>query len=476
MDTLDTQNLLLARAWGFESLQGHQRTGKPQIGRIPVLTERLVHIRLTWSRPLLPILSRILLAILVLSLAPSAFAAGPTLLFDPATEEVISQDRAGEPWYPASITKLMTAYVIFQKLKSGQMKLDQKLPVSELAHSQPPSKIGLPVGQTVSVDFALQALLVYSANDMAYVLAEGADGSIPAFAAEMNAQAQKLGMTGSHFVNPNGLFDHRHVTTARDIAILAATILREFPEYGHYFSQQYLTIGKRHLANRNSLLRQMKEADGMKTGFVCSSGFNLVATATHDGHRLAAVIFGANSGKHRVDLAEMLLVDGFSRSATPRPKLQSIPNEQTGAIVPTDMSSQVCKQKPVTLAMSKSLGGWGISFGNYENSATADMALRGRMLSKSGMDLPGTPGVIRLPENRGFAAAMWNLDQASSEAACTRYHSEKAPCEVIPPETFAKIAALVPDPPPPPVTADPEGDDVSKLATPVPTKKKMKKN
>ena len=178
-------------------------------------------------------LRRILLALLVLALAPPAFAAGPTLLFDPATQEVISQDRAGEPWYPASITKLMTAYIIFEKLKSGAMTLDQKLPVSELAHSQPPSKIGIPVGQTVGVDFALQALLVYSANDMAYVLAEGADGSIPAFAAEMNAVARKLGMTGSHFVNPNGLFDHRHVTTARDIAILASTILRDFPEYGH---------------------------------------------------------------------------------------------------------------------------------------------------------------------------------------------------------------------------------------------------
>ncbi len=440
------------------------------------MSERLGHIRMTGSRPLLMTLRRILLALLVLALAPPAFAAGPTLLFDPATQEVISQDRAGEPWYPASITKLMTAYIIFEKLKSGAMTLDQKLPVSELAHSQPPSKIGIPVGQTVGVDFALQALLVYSANDMAYVLAEGADGSIPAFAAEMNAVARKLGMTGSHFVNPNGLFDHRHVTTARDIAILASTILRDFPEYGHYFSQPVLTIGKRRLANRNSLLRQMKEADGMKTGFVCNSGFNLVATATHDGHRLAAVIFGANSGKHRVDLAEMLLTDGFSRPATARPTLQSIPNVQTGSIVPTDMTGLVCKQKPVTLALSKSLGGWGISFGNYENSMTADMALRGRMLSPSGMELPGTPGVIRLPEQRGFAAAMWNLDKPTSEAACAHYRAEKAPCEVIPPDTFAKIAALVPDPAPPPVMADAEGDEVAKPVKKKPPTKKKKKN
>ena len=106
------------------------------------------------------IFRRIFLALFLLSLASPAFAAGPTLLFDPATQEVISQDRAGEPWYPASITKLMTAYVIFQKLRAGELKPDQKLTVSELAHSQPPSKIGVPVGQGVSVDFALQALLV----------------------------------------------------------------------------------------------------------------------------------------------------------------------------------------------------------------------------------------------------------------------------------------------------------------------------
>ena len=138
----------------------------------------------------MPILQRIIMVFLVLAAASPALAAGPSLLFDPATDEVISQDRAGEPWYPASLTKLMTAYIVFQKLKSGQLKLDQKLPVSELAHSQPPSKIGVPVGQTVSVDFALQALLVYSANDMAYVLAEGSDGSVPAFSAQMNAQAR----------------------------------------------------------------------------------------------------------------------------------------------------------------------------------------------------------------------------------------------------------------------------------------------
>ena len=422
----------------------------------------------------MPLFRHFLLVVILLCAAPAAFAAGPSLLFDPATEEVISQDRAGEPWYPASLTKLMTAYVVFQKIREGQLTKDQKIAVSELAHAQPPSKIGVPVGKTVSVDFALQALLVYSANDMAYVLAEAASGNVPAFAGEMNAQARKLGMTGSHFVNPNGLFDHRHISTARDIALLATALLRDFPEHAHYFDQDALAVGKRRLANRNSLLRQMPDADGMKTGFVCASGFNLVATATREGRRLGAVIFGANSGKHRADLAEMLLIDGFSRPPAPHEKIRAVPNVATGGIVPADMTKQVCRQKPVTVALSKDLGGWGISFGNYESAATADMALRGRMLSETGKQLSGMAGIIRLPEKRGFAAAVWNLDQAASEGACSRYRAEKAPCEVIAPQTLARIAALVPDPPAGGAAATAQGSDGSKSKKPTRQKKKKK--
>lgn len=421
------------------------------------------------------IFRHILVLMVLLAAAPQAMAAGPSLLFDLATEEILSQDRAGEPWYPASLTKLMTAYVVFHKIRAGQMKLDQKIPVSELAHSQPPSKIGVPIGKTVSVDFALQALLVHSANDMAFVLAEAASGSVTGFSADMNSAARKLGMTGSHFVNPNGLFDPRHISTARDIALLASALLREFPEHVHYYDQDALAVGKRKLKNRNALLRQMPEADGMKTGFVCSSGFNLVATASKDGRKLGAVIFGANSGKHRADLAEMLLVDGFARPPGAKPKLQTIENVETGALVPADLTKQVCKQKPLAIALSKDLKGWGISFGNYESSATADMALRGRMLSKSGMELPGTPGVIRLPEKRGFAAAMWNLDQPTSEAACARYRAEKAACEVIAPETFAAIAALVPDPPPPKPATAAQGSDGGKSKK-KPARNQQKKN
>ena len=158
----------------------------------------------------------------------------------------------------------------------------------------------------------------------------------------------------------------------------------------------------------------MKAADGMKTGFVCNSGFNLVATATIDGRRLGAVIFGASSGKHRADLAEMLLVDAFGRSDPPqRQPLSGIANMALGGIVPADLTTTICRQKaPVQLVSSKELQGWGISFGTYDTAVKADMALRGRLLSASAAGLSGPAGVIRMPGKAGFAAVVWKLDRA----------------------------------------------------------------
>ena len=286
--------------------------------------------------------------------------AGPSLLFDPATGEVVSQDRAGEPWYPASLTKLMTAYVIFEKLKRGEMQPDQKLTVSQLASSQPASKVGMKPGTQITVELALQMLLIYSANDMAYVLAEGASGTYPEFVKLMNADAQRLGMTATHYANPNGLFDARQVTSARDIGMLASALLRDFPEHAHYFSQPAVALGKRQLLNRNSLLRKMKTADGMKTGFVCNSGFNLVASATDNGRKLIAIVLGASSGRERADLAQMMLTSGFAKPPQPNQiRLSTVPNAQLGALVPADLTQTVCKGKPTAVAKASGLTGWG---------------------------------------------------------------------------------------------------------------------
>ena len=404
-------------------------------------------------------------------------ATGPYVVFDAATGEVIAAERAGEPWYPASLSKLMTAYVVFRHLRDGTLKLDQQIPVSALANGQPPSKIGLGVGKTITVDLALQTLLVYSANDMAYVLAEAASGSTVRFVAEMNGAAERLGLASTHFQNPNGLFDPRQLTSARDIGVLAAVLLAEFPEYQGYFAQPSVKVGARTLMNRNSLIRVNPEANGMKTGFVCNSGYNLVAAATHEGRRLIAVVLGATSGGNRVALAQKLLAQGFQTPAgSQATRVAQIADQPLGGLVPADMTSTVCRQKPVaTLTSALDLGGWGVSFGIYDTALLADMALRGRMVGPVVMRSAGDGGVVQLPGKAGYAAMMWGQEAITSLNLCTKLRAEKAPCDVMPPTAFRQmaLAAVAEQPPaPPPVV---EGADSAKAKPAPPQRPKAKR-
>ncbi len=367
---------------------------------------------------------------------------GPALLIDANSGEVLRTERAGEAWYPASLTKLMTAFVVFKKIRDGKMNLTQQLPISALANAQVPSKVGIPVGKTVGLDWALQAMLVYSANDMAYVLAEGASGSIANFSLEMNQVAKELGMTATHFVNPNGLFDPRHVTSARDLGVLSAVLLKEFPQHAHYFDQDYLKLGQRRLSNRNSLLRQMPEADGMKTGFVCNSGFNLVASATRDGRKLIAVVLGTKSGHARMIAAQDLLEQGFAQPANALgPKIATVANVQRGAIVPVDLTRKVCPRKnPAQLAEASLLDGWAVTFGAFEDPAKADLALRGRLLSPVGLDAPGGVGILKTGA-KAFVPLIWGLNAGEAASLCGRFKAEGAACETAPPAFAQTIAA-----------------------------------
>jgi D-alanyl-D-alanine carboxypeptidase len=368
---------------------------------------------------------------------------GPSLLIDARSGEVLHQDRAGEPWYPASLTKLMTGYVVFQKIRANAMRLDQELLVSERASSQEPSKLGIPAGKTINVDLALQAMLVYSANDMAYVLAEGAGGSIEKFAEEMNAAARNLGLTATHFVNPNGLFDPRQVTSARDMAVLAAVIMAEFPEHARFFNQEYVAVGKRRLANRNSLVRTMPEADGMKTGFVCASGFNLVASASRNGRRLISVVMGARNSGQRAAAAQQLLEDGFAGNLqTVQGRVGEVLNLPQGSIVPVDMTGIVCRNKgPMEVQDPALLAGWAASFGTYESLDKAELALRGRVLSPSGIRTTGKTGVVKMAGTAGYAPLIWNLSQTESLNICKSYREEGAHCEVLPQSMMEQMAS-----------------------------------
>jgi len=246
-------------------------------------------------------------------LAPSGAWAGPALVFEPYNGTVFYAEDPDALWFPASLTKLMTAYVTFQALKAGTVTPDTKVVCSLKATQQAPSKLGLPVGGEITLDVALKVLIVKSANDVAVMVAETVAGSEEAFVARMNEAAQHLGMTRTSFANVNGLPDERQVTTARDLAKLARAIIVEFPEHADLFTTVQLQVGKQLVRTHNGMLVSYPGADGMKTGFICDSGFNIVVSATREGRKLVAVILGEPSIASRRDRASDLLDNGFKR-------------------------------------------------------------------------------------------------------------------------------------------------------------------
>lgn len=240
--------------------------------------------------------------------AQSRYAA---LLVDASTGEVLYARQPDAERFPASITKVMTLYLVFEQLAAGQIRLDDPVTMSARAAAQRPSKLGLKAGQTLTVDQAIRALATKSANDVAVALAEHVAGSEAGFARLMTQRAQALGMTRSRFVNPSGLPDARQVTTARDIATLSLAVIRDFPQYYGYFQQQQFVFQGRALPNHNHLLRTMPGVDGIKTGFTNAAGFTLAASAVRDGRRLVAVVLGSPTRPGRDSNVEALLASGF---------------------------------------------------------------------------------------------------------------------------------------------------------------------
>ena len=264
-------------------------------------------------------------AILFELYAVSFAAANPTLVVDMRSGQVISADEATRPWHPASTTKLMTVYVALKMLKAGQVKLDTPLQGTRKAAAQKPSKIGIKPGQIITLDNALKILLVKSANDIAYVIAENLSGSSEAFVTRMNMEAQALGMSETYFTNPNGWHDSKQQTSARDLAVLARALYIEFPDYRDYWGIGSVQLGGRVYKNTNGLIGRYEGAIGMKTGFVCASGFNVVALAERGGQTLLTVVMGARSSSERTVQAAQLFDKGFQGGSTGY-TLQSLPS------------------------------------------------------------------------------------------------------------------------------------------------------
>ncbi len=247
-----------------------------------------------------------------LALWATSVSAAPYLVADADSGQVLMQSDATEVWYPASLTKLMTVYVALDAVRSGKLTMDTPIVVSARAARAPPSKMGFRPGTEVTLDNALKMLMVKSPNDLAITVAEGVSGSVESFADEMNAAGQRLGLHESHFVNPNGLHNPDHVSSARDMAMIARALLREFPEHADLFGIGELQLGNQIITNHNGLIGRYPGADGMKTGFTCPAGFNVVASANHYGRHLLVVVLGSPTAKIRNQEAADLFDRGFA--------------------------------------------------------------------------------------------------------------------------------------------------------------------
>ena len=234
------------------------------------------------------------------------------ILIDSDTGEVLYARQADATRFPASITKVMTLYIAFQELKAGNIRESDDIRISSYAASQPPTKLGLRPGQTITVRDAMGVIATRSANDIAVALAEYISGSHTEFAVRMTREARRLGMGRTTFRNATGLPNPGHVTTARDIATLSRALIRDFPKRYPMFSQVSFEYEGQQIGNHNHLLKTMPGVDGIKTGYTNAAGFTLAASAAHDGIRLIAVVLGGPNRMMRDGNVSDLLDTGFS--------------------------------------------------------------------------------------------------------------------------------------------------------------------
>lgn len=235
-----------------------------------------------------------------------------SIVMDAQTEEVYHDDLSDERRYPASLTKMMTLYLVFDALESGELSMDTRLTASRNASRQPPSRLGLRRGNTITVEQAIYALVVNSANDVATMVAERLGGTEARFAAQMTSRARGLGMTQTHFANASGLPNTANYSTARDMAILSLALWRNHSQYYHYFQTPEFRWGRAYSRNHNRLLGAVEGVDGLKTGYIRVSGFNLAVMAERDSRRIVVVVMGGRTSDSRDEQVTYLIESTYA--------------------------------------------------------------------------------------------------------------------------------------------------------------------
>jgi len=377
------------------------------------------------------------------------------IVIDADTGRVIHETEAAQRWYPASLTKVMTLYMTFQALESGHIGLNDKLSVSRHASMQPSSKLGLRYGQNISVENAIMAVTTRSANDAAVVLAETLGGSEANFASLMTQQARRLGMSSSSFQNASGLPDEGQISSARDLAILSSALIRDFPQYYPYFSATEFRYKGRVLPNTNRILKSYPDADGLKTGFTCGSGYNLIASAKRNGHRLIGVLLGAHSSAERFEQMGNLLDIGFERSSAPGinvtqlrddsyspPPFQLSSNRCAGSAMQMGADTGSSQHEAIRIkprekhyaAAVRHAAGWSVMLGSAGRKIDADVNLRQARNVLGPMAKAGQPQIVRHKIKGGqIWRTQWTgLQPADATMFCKRLRAKNRECTVLP--------------------------------------------
>lgn len=375
-----------------------------------------------------------------------------SIIVDADTDTIIHARQIDERRFPASLTKVMTLYVVFDALNAGTLRLDEPLTVSNYAASTSPVKLGLRAGQTITVDEAIQAVAVRSANDMAVVLAERVGGSETGFAALMNAKAAELRMQNTHFENPHGLPNPAQHTTARDMAKLANSVLDNHRRYYHYFGQTHFTYKGRTRKNTNNLLHWLQGVDGFKTGYTRASGYNLVISASRENRRIIAVLLGGASSKSRNTHMQDLVEKGFNiLGVTPVESLPPVtvktrptPKKKTPLMASTEvirlrgsdkkMRTIMLGQKDIKISTLPLDDTWAIQVGTFGSEAAANNHLADLSVMK---DLTSKAAIVYPIENGNrtlYRARFTKLSFDQADSSCRALANLAAGCFVIGPK------------------------------------------
>ncbi len=394
--------------------------------------------------------------------AQQAHAGYASIIVDAETGEVLRSRNADTRNYPASLTKLMTLYLLFEAVEEGRLGLDTKLKVSKRAARQPPSRLGLRAGSTIRVKEAINALVVKSANDVAVVVAEALSGTERRFGALMTRKARALGMSRTTFRNASGLPNRAQRSTARDMARLARALIHIFPHRYHYFGdKRYRYSGTLHRTH-NQLIGSYRGVDGMKTGYIRASGFNLVASAKRNGRRIIAVVLGGKTSRSRNAHMVTLLDMGFKRlvarhakrgrtlfaeipqpafrsdSAAPGPRfkpapvrLAQAPNAAEVAAIPKPVKTAAVTAAAATAERAAGRP-WSIQVGAYASVTAAEIAIR-RATVRSRL-LDGVASTLARHEARQgtlYRVRFIGLYRSDANQACRAVRTATMPCVVI---------------------------------------------